>query len=136
VGKVHPQPIGGFARFAMPDVVGENNVELRDIQGLAGAEENVGESRVEERMGGAAGAMKQQNSVIRMTVGVAVRLAKREVMELQFRQGFTCSEAKIFDRVRAFLCGPLGGSRAGLALGSDNCEDHEKNEATATADQG
>jgi len=28
VGKVHPQPIRGFARFAMPDVVEENNVEL------------------------------------------------------------------------------------------------------------
>ena len=72
----------------MADVVGEDEEVLRDVEGLAGAEEDVGEDGVEERVGVAAGAVEEEDGVVGVACGVAVRCAEGEVVEVEPREGF------------------------------------------------
>ena len=83
VREVHAQAVGRLARLAVADVVGKDDVELRDIERLPGPEENVGKDRVEKGMGVATRAMEQQDGVVSVSGRIAVRLAQREVVELQ-----------------------------------------------------
>jgi len=72
LGEAHVEAVGGFGGIAVADVVGEDDEELRDVEGLAGAEEDVGEDGVEQRVGVAAGAVEEEDGVIGVTLGVAV----------------------------------------------------------------
>ena len=69
LGEVHVEAVGGLGGVAVADVVGEDEVVLGDVEGLAGAEEDVGEDGVEEGVGVAAGAVEEEDGV----VGVALR---------------------------------------------------------------
>ena len=80
VRKVHTQAVGRLARLAMTDVVGKDDVILRDIEGLPRSEENVGKDRVEKGMGVAASAMQQKHGVVSVPGRVGVTLAEREVV--------------------------------------------------------
>ncbi len=86
VREVHTQPVGRLARFAVADVVQQYDVELCDVEGLAGPEEHVGKNRVEKRMRIAPGSMQKQDGVIGMPGCVAVRLTQGEVVEFQLRE--------------------------------------------------
>ncbi len=46
LGEVHAEAVGGFGGLAVADVVGEDEEIFCDIEGLAGAEEDVGEDGV------------------------------------------------------------------------------------------
>ena len=93
--KVHAQTVGRFARFAVADVVRKNDVELRDIEGLAGAKEHVGKHGIKQGMGITARAMEQQDCVISVAGCILVRLAQSEIVELQLRNRFTATEVKV-----------------------------------------
>ena len=93
----------------MADVVGEDEEVFGDVEGLAGAEEDVGEDGVQERVGVAAGAVEEEDGVVDVAGGVAVRRAEGEVVELELGEGFAGAEAEVLDGVGAVLGGPLGG---------------------------
>ena len=76
LGEVHAEAVGGFGGFAVADVVGEDEVELRNVEGLAGAEEDVGEDGVEERVGVAAGAVEEEDGVVGVALRVFVGMAE------------------------------------------------------------
>ena len=71
----------------MADVVGEDEVVFRDVERLAGPEQHVGEHRVQQRMGVAAGAVQQQDGVVDMARGVAVRRAQGQVVQVEDAAG-------------------------------------------------
>ena len=110
LGEVHVEAVGGFGGLAVADVVGEDEEEFSDVEGLAGAEEDVGEDRIEERVSVAAGAVEEENGVVCVAGSVAVWGAEGEVVELEFGEGFAGAEAEVLDDVSAVLGGP-GGSR-------------------------
>ena len=72
LGEVHVEAVGGFGGLAVADVVGEDEEVFGDVEGLAGAEEDVGEDGVEERVGVAAGAVEEEDGVVGVAGGVAV----------------------------------------------------------------
>ena len=51
LGEVHAEAVGGLGGLAVADVVGEDEEELGDVEGLAGAEEDVGEDGVRSASG-------------------------------------------------------------------------------------
>ncbi len=88
MGEVRAEAVGGFGGFAVADVVGEDEEVLGDVEGLARAEEDVGEDGVEERVRVAAGAVEQEDGVVGVALGVAVRGAQGEVVEVEAGAGF------------------------------------------------
>ena len=84
LGEVHAEAVGGFGGLAVADVVGEDEEVLCDVEGLAGAEEDVGEDGVEEGVGVAAGAVEEEDGVVGVAGGVAMGFAEGEVVEVQF----------------------------------------------------
>lgn len=48
LGELHAEAVGGFGGLAVADVIGEDEEILCDVEGLARAEEHVGEDGVEE----------------------------------------------------------------------------------------
>ena len=92
----------------MTDVVGEDDEEFCDVEWLAGAEEDVGEDGVEERVCVTTGAVEEEDSVVGVAGCVAVGLAEGEVVQLELGESFPGSEAEVIDGVGAVLGGPLG----------------------------
>ena len=70
------QAVGGLGALAVADVVGEDEEIFGDVEGLAGAEEDVGEDGIEEGMGVAAGAVEQEDGVVDVAGRVAVGRAE------------------------------------------------------------
>jgi hypothetical protein len=118
------EDVGGFGGVALADVGGEDEVILGDVEGLAGAEEDVGEDGVEEGVGVASGAVEEQDGVVYVAGGVAVRGAERDVLELEFGEGFACAELEVFDDVGVVFDGPSGGfGGLGGGYGSESKEE-------------
>ena len=115
LGEVHAEAVGGFGGFAVADVVGEDEEVFGDVEGLAGAEEDVGEDGVEERVRVASGAVEEEDGVVGVTGGVAVGFAEGEVVEVEFLDGLAVFEVEVGDVVGAILRGPLAGG--GLCVG-------------------
>ena len=117
LGEAHVEAVGGLGGFAVTDVVGEDEEEFGDVEGFAGAEEDVGELGEEKIAGEASGAVEQEDGIVDLACGVAVRRAEREVVELELGEGFAGVELEIFDGVDAVFGGPFGGRGDGLGLG-------------------
>jgi hypothetical protein len=81
VREVHAQAVGGLARLAVANVIGEDKEEFGDIEGLAWSEEGIGEFRGGQRVGIAAGAVKQEDGVVDVACGVAMRGAQGDVVK-------------------------------------------------------
>jgi hypothetical protein len=111
------------------DVIREDNVELSDIERLAGAEENVGKDRIEKRVSVATGPVQEQDRIISVSCGIAVGLAEREVVELQLGEGLAGPKAEIFDDVGAVLDRPLGVDLGRLS-GGERRQQREQQEMT------
>jgi len=116
------------------DIVGEDEEIFGDVEGLVGAEEDVGEDGVEKGVGVAAGAVEKEDCVVDVAGGVAVGRAQGEVMELELGEGFAGAEAEVGEGDGAVGCGPLGGLGLrggcgwlghghGLALGCGGAEE-------------
>jgi hypothetical protein len=130
VRKVHPQTIGRLAGFPVADVVRQDNVELRDVERLAGAEENIGKDRIEQGMGVAARSMEKQDSVVRVSCGIPVGLAERKIVQLQVGERFADPEAEIPDDVSAVLDRPLRVGSGCLTDDGKRCSKRKKQETT------
>ena len=107
VGKLHAEAVGGLGGLAVADVVGEDEEVFGDVEGLAGAEEDVGEDGVEQGVGVAAGAVEKEDGVVDVAGGVAVRRAESEVVEVQLGEGFAGAEAEVMDVEASVLDGPV-----------------------------
>ena len=103
----------------MADVVGQDEVILLDVEHAAGDEEDIREDRVEQRGGVAAGAVQEQDGVIDMAGGIAVRGAEGEVMQLERGQGFARAELEVGYGVGAVLGGPFAGGLGGGGEGGE-----------------
>ena len=85
----------------------------------------------------AAGAVQQQDGVVDMAGGVAVRRAQREVVQLELGQSFAGAEAEVGDGVDAVFggpvrgCGGLRGERGGeCGTGERRCDFAEHRDAS------
>jgi hypothetical protein len=110
--EVHVEAVGGFAGFAVADVVGEDDEVFGDVEGLSGSEEDVGEGWVHQGVGVAASAVEEEDSIIDVAGGVAMEFAEGEVMELEHGERFSAAELEALDDVGSVLGGPLGRSLA------------------------
>jgi hypothetical protein len=112
------EAVGGLGGVALADVVGEDEEVLGDVEGLAGAEEDVGEDGVQEGVTVASGAVEQEDGVVYVALRVAVRLAEGEVVQGQFGEAFAGAELEVLDDVGLLFDGPIGGGWGGAADGS------------------
>ena len=104
--KAHAQSVGWFARLAVADVIGKDDVELRDVERLPGTEENVGKDGIQQRVGAAAGTVEQQDCVIGVACCIPVGFAEREVVQFQLRNGLTAAKAEVRDDIIAIFNRP------------------------------
>ena len=88
----------------MANAVGKDDEVAIRVQELPGTEELPGKLRLEELLARAARAVKNQNGVCDAALRVAHRLAKRRVVQAQFRQHFARPEFEILDDEIAFGC--------------------------------
>jgi hypothetical protein len=129
LGEVHAKAVGGFGGLAVADVVGEDEEIFGDVEGLTGAEEDVGEDGVEEGVGVAAGAVQEEDGVVGVAIGAAVGFAEGDVVEVQLLDRLAVFEVEVGDVVGAVLGGPFAWS--GLRVGGcgRGREEREEDEA-------
>ena len=80
-------------------------------------------------MSAAAGAMKEEDSVVGVARGVAVGFAKSEVVEVELCDGFAVFEVEVGNVIGAVLSWPFAGS--GLRVGGNRrgCKERDEHEA-------
>src|SRR2546429_8907708 len=100
--KARVQSVAGLRRFPVTNAVGKNDEVAVRVQELPGTEELSSKLLLEELLARAAGTVKNQNGVCDASLRVAHRLAKRGVVQAQFRQRFARPEFEIFDDEIAF----------------------------------
>ena len=88
----------------MADAVRKNNVVAICVQELSRAKQFSGKDGLQELTSGAAGAVKNQNGVCDAALRIAHRLAKRRVVQAQFRQRLARPELEILGNIVAFCC--------------------------------
>ena len=76
------QTVTGFAGLSLSYIVGKHDEILRRIEQLTRAEKQAGEVLGEELSSRAAGAMKDEHRVVRMSAGILLRSAKGVVVQL------------------------------------------------------
>ncbi len=99
------RPSEGLEDSPWPMSSGKMRKYLVDVERLAGAEEDVGEGGIEERVGVAAGAVEQKDGVVDVAGRVAMRGAEGEVVELEFGEGFAGAEVEVAGDVVAGRAG-------------------------------
>jgi hypothetical protein len=80
VRKVPPQTVTRLARFAMLDRLGDDDVELAEIERVARAVERLGELGQQKFAGIRARAMQKQNRVVDRAICAAVGVAECRVV--------------------------------------------------------
>jgi hypothetical protein len=59
---------------------------------------------------------------------IAVRLAQRQVVQLELGEGFAAAEVEVLDDVVAVLHGPLPRGVGGLRMGNGGCDQRDEDE--------
>ena len=113
-GELHAEAVGRLTGLTVADVVGEDDEVPGNVEGLAWAEEDVGEDRVEQRVGAAAGTVQQQDGIVGMALGVAVQRPECEVVEVRIWERLAGAEAEVMDVEASVPDGPV--SRGVLRL--------------------
>src|SRR5437879_11044059 len=98
------QSVASLRRIPVTNADGENDEVAVRVQELPGTEELPSKLLLEELLTRAAGTVKNQNGVCDAALRVVHRLAKRRVVQAQFRQRFARPEFEIFDDEIAFGC--------------------------------
>ena len=93
--KARAETVARLAGAAEADDVGDDEKIPRGIERLAGAEQFVGERRLEPGPAGAGGVVDQQRRVDDAARGVGPRRAERDVMLPQLRQRLAGGETEI-----------------------------------------
>ena len=95
----------------MADVVGQDDEVFGDVERLAGAEENIREQGIHERVGIATGAVEEEHGIIDVARCIAVGRAESEVMQLELGQRLASAETKVGQNSNAVYGGPGNGKR-------------------------
>jgi hypothetical protein len=104
----------------MADVVRQDEEEFGDVEGFARAKKDVREHGIHQRMGVAAGAVEQEDGIIDVALGIAMRSAQGEVVETKPGERFAVLKLEVLDGVDAVFGRPLGGrGRVLLGRGGD-----------------
>jgi hypothetical protein len=107
-GELHVEAaVGRLSRLTVADVVGEDDAVPGNVEGLAWAEEEVGEDRVDQRVGAAAGTVQQQDGIVGMALGVAVQRPECEVAEVRVWERLPGAEAEVMDVEASVPDGPV-----------------------------
>src|SRR5579859_3875833 len=93
----------------MADVVGKNDVELRDVERLSRPKQHIRKDRVQQGMSISARAVEQQDHVIGVAGSIAMWLTEGEVVQFQLRDRFAAAEVEIPDDIVAVLGWPVAG---------------------------
>src|SRR2546423_9635557 len=88
MGEMGVGSIAGLGGFAVADAVGEDDEILGDVEKLARAEEFSGKLRGKELVAGASGAVKDQDGVVDVAVGIVSGCAEGGVVQAQLGNGF------------------------------------------------
>ena len=112
--KARAHPVAGLGGFSVPDVVGQDDVILLDVEQPAGNKQHAGELRPQELVTAAACAMHDEHRVRDAARFVAHGRAQRRVMQAQRVERLAVGEFEILDDVVAFLGGK---GRRGLRKG-------------------
>jgi len=129
LGELHVEGVGGLGGLAVADVVREDEKVFGDVEGLSGAEEDVGEDWVHQGVRVAAGAVEEEDGVVGVTIGSTMRLAEGDVVEVELFNGLAVLEVEVGDVVGAVLSGPFAGG--GILGGRDGrgCKEGKEGEA-------
>src|SRR5579871_2715457 len=112
MGKPGVHAVRWFAGAATSDSIRHDQIIFGGVQGLAGTKELAAERRREKVLARSRGSVKQQDSVVDLTLRVLVRGADRGVMRLELRKRFTALEFEILDsEIVFFLVGIVRRSR-------------------------
>src|SRR4029453_16867517 len=95
VRKFCPHPVARLARFAMPDVVGQNDEKFCCVEWLAGSEELAGELRPDELRTAPGCPVHDDYGVLRYAFRVSYGLSEGPVMQPQLRHSFTGGKLKV-----------------------------------------
>ena len=91
------QAVARLGRAAVADAVDHHDVELRDIQRLAGAEHAAGEPRPHEAETIAPRAVEQEDRVVDLALRILVRRAQRLVADAERGQALAGPEMKVLE---------------------------------------
>src|SRR5262245_42416900 len=95
--KSRAQAAAGLRRLAVADAIGQDDEILRRVEHLPGAEEPASELVRQKARARAPRAVQDENGVARDARSVALQLAYRAVMQLQFGQRLSAVEFEIAD---------------------------------------
>jgi hypothetical protein len=93
--------------LAVPDIVGQDEEVLRDVERRARAEQHIGKHRIQQGVRASASPMQQQHRVIHVTCGVAVQRAQGEVMQPELGQRLVGAESEVRQHNGPVDCWPL-----------------------------
>ena len=93
--ELHPLAVAGLRRLAVADAVGQDHVVPGHIEELSGAEQLVGELRLQELGAAASGAMEDQDRVAHHALRVLLGLAQRPVVQPDLGPRLAAPEANI-----------------------------------------
>ena len=114
-GKMRVQPVRRLRAFPVPDVVGQNEKVLRNVERRARSEKHIGKERIQQRVRVAARPVQQQNRVVHVARGVAVRRSQRKVMQTQLGQRSPASKRKLSSTTVPSTAGHAGVAGAASA---------------------
>src|SRR6266849_9747898 len=86
--------LGGFPKAAA-ELIGKNQVILRGVEQLAGAEEHAAEGGDEKNFAGAVRAVKNQDGVGDAAARIALRCANGRVVQANLRQRLAVGEFEV-----------------------------------------
>jgi hypothetical protein len=109
LGELDAEAVGGFGGLAVADVVGEDKEVFGDVEGLARAEEDVGEDRVHQGVRVATGAVEKEDGIVGVAICAAVGFAESDVVEMQLLNRLAVLEVEVGDVVSTVLVGHLLG---------------------------
>src|SRR5712691_1678439 len=94
--------LGGFSEAAA-ELIGKNQVILRGVEQLAGAEQHAAEGGDEKNFAGAVRAVKNQDGVCDAAARIALRRADGCVVQADLRQRLAVGKFEVTRDVVAFL---------------------------------
>src|SRR4030095_12750800 len=95
VRKFCPHPVARLARFAMPDVVGQNDEKFRCVEWLARSEEFAGELLPDELRAAPGRPVHDDDGVLRYALRLSLGFSESPVMQVQLRHGLTGGKLKV-----------------------------------------
>src|SRR6266851_6727949 len=121
--KIALEPVGGLARTAATEGVGDDDEVSLRIHSLSVLEQLVGQGRSQPVGAGAGVALQQQYAVDDLACGITLRRAESPVVQFELRQGLAAGEFVVRDdEVALSVVGPVNV----FGLSKRRCGDTDK----------